>query len=133
MSVEFKGMDGILKELENKCGPRKLNQVTTNALKKGSEVVKEDMVQAFGAFADTGASQNEIIVSVPRTIQGVKQVRLGWNGPKARWRMIHLNENGYTKTGRRITPRGFGTIRKTVDSSSKKFSNIVQNELERLL
>lgn len=133
MSVEFKGMDGILKELEKKCGPRKLNQITNQALKKASEVVEEDMVQAFGAFADTGASQGEIVVSLPRTIQGVKQVKLGWNGPKGRWRIIHLNENGYTKTGRRITPRGMGTIRKTVASANKKFLDTAQDELRRFL
>lgn len=133
MSVEFKGMDGILRELEKRCGARKVNQITNKALKKASEVVKDDLVQAFGSFADTGASQNEIVISTPRRIEGVKRVKLGWNGPKDRWRMIHLNENGYTKVGRRITPRGMGTIRKTVASSEKKFLEIAEDELRRSL
>lgn len=133
MSVEVKGMSQILSQLEKKFGKEKLNKATSSALKKGSEVVEKEMQEAFNSFKDTGASRNEIVVTLPRTIQGVKQIKLGWNGPKGRWRIIHLNENGYTRDGKRVTPRGYGAIRKAVASSEMKFKQTTMNELKRWL
>ncbi|WP_430534468.1 hypothetical protein [Listeria rocourtiae] len=126
-------MDKILKEFEKRYGQRKINQITTEALEEASKVVKKDMQEAFKTFADTGASKDEIIITFPRIVGGVKQVKLGWNGPKDRWRLIHLNENGYTKTGRRYTPKGMGTIRKTIVVSKGDFLVAVRKALIRHL
>ena len=37
-------------------------------------------------------------------------------GPTGRYRIIHLNEHGYTRNGKKYTPRGFGVIAKTIKS-----------------
>jgi hypothetical protein len=131
MSVEIKGLNAILAQMTEQLGPAKMNQLSNRALKAGAQVVQERMGKAFESFADTGASKNEIVISAPRNSYGVKQIKLGWNGPKSRWRIIHLNENGYTKNGERITPRGFGAIKKSIESSTPEFNKAVEQELRR--
>lgn len=131
MSVEIKGMDAVLAQLNRELGVTQINRITNIALKTGAVLVKERMQKAFEHFADTGASKNEIVITAPLNRHGVKQIKLGWNGPKDRWRMIHLNENGYTKNGDRIVPRGYGVIKKTVDSSAPEFTRAVAEELRR--
>lgn len=76
--------------------------------------MQKEMQTAFNDWADTGASRDEIVINKPRTIEGVKRIKLGWQGSKGRWRLIHLNEFGYTKMGRKITPAGIGTLRRIV-------------------
>lgn len=133
MSVKISGTDAIIRQLEKRYGKAKINKVANQALKKGAEIVQEEMIEAFEPWADTGASRDEIVISNPRVYQGVKGIRLGWSGPKKRWRLIHLNEFGYTKTGRHITPRGVGTIRRTIKSSEQKYQLAVSEELRRYL
>ncbi|WP_221636340.1 hypothetical protein, partial [Listeria fleischmannii] len=117
--------------MTEQLGPAKMNQLSNRALKAGAQVVQERMEKAFESFADTGASKDEIVITVPRNIYGVKQIRLGWSGPKDRWRMIHLNENGYMKSGEKSRPRGFGVIKKTIETSAPEFKRAIEQELRR--
>ncbi|EUJ33523.1 gp9 protein [Listeria floridensis FSL S10-1187] len=133
MSIKITGTDQIIRSLEKQFGHAKLNKITTQALLKGGEVVQQEMKSAFNEWADTGASRDEIVISVPRRQQGVKRLKLGWNGSKNRWRLIHLNEFGYTKVGRRISPAGIGTIRRTIKATEEVYETAVEQELRRNL
>ncbi|WP_239255420.1 HK97 gp10 family phage protein [Listeria ilorinensis] len=131
MPVTFTGTDDIIREMEKRYSPAKVKKAARTALIEGAEVVEKAMQASFNSFADTGASRDEIVFSLPRSIGGVLRIRLGWRGPKDRWRLIHLNENGYTRDGRRVTPRGYGTIRRTVAAVSPAFIAAVQESLRK--
>jgi hypothetical protein len=133
MSVKIKGMDAIQRELGKKLGISKMNKITTAAIKKGGEHMQKEMKVAFNEWADTGASRDEIVISNPRYSQGVKRIKLGWQGSKGRWRLIHLNEFGYTKMGRKMTPAGIGTLRRVVKEQEQAYQKIVAEELRRHL
>ncbi len=46
--------------------------------------------------------------------------------------IIHLNEHGYTRDGKKYTPRGFGVIaKKTLAASERKYREIIKKELAR--
>ena len=50
--------------------------------------------------------------------------------PTGRYRIIHLNEHGYTRNGKN-TPRGFGVIAKTLKEVESEYRNIVIKELKK--
>ncbi len=50
-------------------------------------------------------------------------------GPMNRKNIIHLNEHGYTRDGKKYTPRGFGVIAKTLAASERKYREIIKKEL----
>ncbi|HDZ0037534.1 TPA: hypothetical protein RRP60_002736, partial [Staphylococcus aureus] len=52
-------------------------------------------------------------------------------GPMNRKNIIHLNEHGYTRDGKKYTPRGFGVIAKTLAASERKYKEIIKKELAR--
>ena len=133
MSVKFNGFDDVLKELEKQMKPRQLSKVTNDALEKGAEVVKEEVVKELKKFEDTGASIEEIVISKVSTRDGVKTIRLGWNGPKGRYRIIHLNEFGYDKNGEKVKPKGYGALKRAIDNSQKDYFETVGKELKKHL
>lgn len=133
MSVKFNGFDDVIKELEKQMNPRQVSKVTNKALQVGAEVVKDGVVGEFEKFKDTGASIDEIVISKVGTHDGVKSIKLGWNGPKERYRIIHLNEFGFDKNGRKIKPKGYGALNSAIKSSEKKYFDTVYRELKKHL
>ncbi|MEJ7197687.1 hypothetical protein WL333_12820, partial [Staphylococcus epidermidis] len=49
------------------------------------------------------------------------------------YRIIHLNEHGYTRNGKKYTPRGFGVIAKTLKEVESEYRNVVIKELKKKL
>lgn len=126
MSVNIKGMDEVLKKLEEKFSPTKVNRVVNKALKEGGQVFEKDLKEGLSTYADTGSTVDEVVVTSPRMVNGVKVVRVGFNGRKGRYALVHLNEFGYTRFGKRHSPKGLGVIRKTIDAGESKHQEIVK-------
>lgn len=133
MNVKFNGFDDVLKELEKQINPRQVSKVTNEALQAGAEIVKDRVVGEFEKFKDTGASIDEIVISKVGTRDGVKTIKLGWNGPKERYRIIHLNEFGFDNNGRKIKPKGYGALNRAIKLSEKKYFDTVYKELKKHL
>ena len=80
---------------------------------------------------DTGASINEIKISKPIKFNNKSKVTLYWDGPNKRYKIIHLNEYGYTKHGKKkaskIKPRGFGAIQRALLLSRNNYKDAVSN------
>lgn len=131
MSVEVKGIPELIKQLEKRFSPEKVKKINDEALKKSGAYFKKELESAFESFKDTGASINEIQVSDPEYINGVRGVTVYWEGPMDRYRLIHLNEWGYTRNGKEYIPRGFAVIAKTLKSSEQKYKSIVKDEIRK--
>jgi hypothetical protein len=82
-------------------------------------------------FKDTGASVNEMKISSIQTSRGRIVVRIYWQGPKDRYRLIHLNEHGYTRDGKQYTPKGMGAIDNSVRHSRKPYFETVRKGLNK--
>ncbi|MDU0318238.1 hypothetical protein, partial [Staphylococcus epidermidis] len=111
MSVKIKGIEGVTDKVHQEI-QNLISKTETECLLKGAEVVKTAIIKEFGKFKDTGASINEIKISKPIKFNNKSKVTLYWDGPNKRYKIIHLNEYGYTKHGKKkaskIKPRGFG-------------------------
>lgn len=133
MSVEIKGMDEVLNKLSEKLSDRALSRAENAALKPAGELVEKEVKGAVSAFADTGAETDEVVVGKAHKVAGENIIRVGWNGPKNRYAIVHLNEFGYTRGGKHFTPRGFGVLQKTYDAVKPQYKLIVMDGLRSKL
>lgn len=132
-NVEFQGVTETIQALEKKLGTKKIRKVTRDAIDEGASDVEEQLKWALLTFKDTGATVDEVVRSLASYKNYNAEAEIGWNGPKQRYRLIHLNEWGYTRNGRQIKPRGFGVITKSLKSSEKIYLNAVARELRNKL
>ncbi|RXY85247.1 hypothetical protein DD607_32775 [Salmonella sp. 3DZ2-4SM] len=133
MTVEIKGVQQLVNQLEKKFGVENTKRVNDQALKKAGAYFEKELSSAFETFKDTGASKDEIQLSEPMMIQGVRGIKVYWEGPMDRYRLIHLNEWGYTRNGIKQHPRGYAVIAKTLKNSERVYRNIIKDEIRKNL
>lgn len=135
MSVKITGVEEVLAKLNNKFSQAKMTQVEKRALSVAGRLVARQLRSAVSSYKDTGATVREIKVSTPRRKDGKVQLKVGWagDGTKQRWRLVHLNEFGYTRNGKTYAPRGLGVIKKSYDASKQQAKRLEIAELKRSL
>lgn len=127
MSVKIKGMNNLLKELENRFGDQNVQRISDTALRKGAEVFVRELKAEFESFRDTGASIDEITVSEPYTAaSGERTVKIHWKGPDNRYRIIHINEWGTIKNP---NPRGKGAIARAMRNAENAYRKVIKQEI----
>lgn len=136
MSVEVKGVESLINQLERKFGRERMREVEDDALNAGGEFFKKNLQHNFKSFEDTGASIDEMTKTDPFYSKSAKKARsilIKWEGPMDRFKLVHLNEHGYTRDGKKITPSGFGVIAKTLKQSEFAYRQIIMNVLRAKL
>lgn len=135
MSSGFKieGIEDLQKAITELYSGAKAKKIIKEALNAGGDVVVEHLKESFQSFKDTGYSQDEIMRSDAKSKNDIETLHVGWNGPHNRWRLIHLNEFGYTKMGKQYTPKGFGAIDKTIQEAAGDYEREIEGRLRRLL
>lgn len=131
MGVEIKGIKELENQLEKRFSASAMRAKSDRALTEASDYMLGEMKSHFKAFKDTGATIDEMTRTKPFTDARDRQrtVVIEWVGPKERYRLIHLNEHGYERNGKKIVPRGFGVIEKTLQASQARYRRIVVDEL----
>lgn len=133
--VTFTGWDETIHKLEEKFSPTKVGRIENKALEAGARVFKAHIKHGVSGYMDTGATFNEVTAGKPRLRSGHRSVKIGWadNGSKQRWRLVHLNEFGYTRFGRTYSPRGLGRVQAAYDGSKGAAKQAQVAELRRLV
>lgn len=129
INIEVKGTKELLEKMESKFGKEAMMKKSDEALIEGSDYIKSKLEKNFEAFKDTGATIKETKRSEPHGKGSARRVLIYWDGPKLRQKLIHLNEHGYDRKGRKHIPRGFGVIAKTLENTSSKYKDIVIRKL----
>ncbi|MDK9867038.1 MULTISPECIES: hypothetical protein [Staphylococcus] len=129
--IKIEGVPELVKKMETKFGKKVMQEKSDNALIAASEFVKNELKYQFEEFRDTGATIQEMKRGSPETEAGKRRVMIYWEGPKERRNLIHLNEHGYTRDGKKYTPRGYGVIAKTLEAGQLKYRSIVRRELNK--
>lgn len=101
MSVEVTGVEELERQLVSLFGRENLPQLVDPALIAGATLVAKTLKSEFVQFKDTGASIDEINIEKPSYDKGVRSIKIDWKGPKDRYKIIHLNEYGYTRNGKK--------------------------------
>ena len=130
MSVTITGTDQIIANLEKKLGSARTTRVVNKALRKYGETLKNDVQDAVSSYIDTGETHDTVIASNVKK-GPPKRVEVGW-GQGSRWRLVHLNEFGYTRYGKYIRPRGMGKLQGVVDKTEATALQEMRSEMEEL-
>ena len=128
MSVQIKGLDKVLADLEKRFGEGKVRKISDQALKDGAKAVVKELKKQFESFKDTGASIDEITISKPMYVNGIRTIKIHWRGPEGRYRIIHLNEWGTVKNP---DPRGKGAIARALRNAENAFHTAVKEAVRR--
>ena len=128
MSVQIKGLDKVLADLEKRFGEEKVRKISDQALKDGAKAFVKELKNQFESFKDTGASIDEITISKPMYVNGIRTIKIHWRGPEGRYRIIHLNEWGTVKNP---DPRGKGAIARALRNAENAFHTAVKEAVRR--
>ena len=130
IKITVDGVDELNDELEKRFGQESLTRVVDVALTSGAEVIKKELEKNFETFKDTGASKDEITISKPMTLNGIRSILIHWSGPKKRYSIIHLNEFGTIKNP---SPRGKGAVERAIRSGQDEYFRVIKRELVKQL
>jgi hypothetical protein len=122
MSVNIRGQSELIANLERRLGKIRTQQISDRALKRGAQFFVRELKSQFESFKDTGASIEEITISDPIWVAGVRTIKIHWRGPKGRYRIIHLNEWGTVKNP---NPRGKGAIARAMRNAENAYRQAV--------
>lgn len=131
MSYELNGLSELQRQLEKQLGISGMKPVIERALTKGAEQFDEVLIPELEKFKDTGATIDDTTYSKVEMVDGEPKIRIHWNGPSERYRLVHLNEHGYSRNGRKVKPRGYGAIARAMAKGRPVFYAAVKKELER--
>ena len=132
-NVEFKGVQETLSALEKKFGEKKTQILTKTAINAGAGKVEKNLQNDMIVFKDKGYTIDEVVRKNATYRNYKAEAEIGWNGPHQRYRIIHLNEWGYTRKGKQIRPRGFGVITKSLKKSEPLYFGTVLEEVKKNL
>ncbi|MGO1988464.1 hypothetical protein [Mammaliicoccus vitulinus] len=130
MTVKLQGLKELETQLERKLGRKKTNKIIDQSLIVGGNAFIGKLKRDMATFKDTGATVDEIKLSKPEWVGGVRTVKVHWRGPKGRYRIIHLNEFGhYDRSGKWVNPKGKGAI----DNALREFQDTYTRTVKMLL
>lgn len=128
--VKITGLPKLLKQLDDRFGEQAIQRISDKALIDAAKEFVKVLKIEFAKFEDTGASIEEITITEPMTINGVRTVKVHWQGPEGRYRIIHLNEWG---TITNPSPRGKGSIARAMKNSEKAYRDAVRKAIKEAL
>jgi hypothetical protein len=127
MGVKIKGQQKLIRKLEEKFGEQAARRMSDQALKAGAPVFKRELDQQLATFRDTGGTIEDVTLSEPTDVAGVRVLKVHWNGPHGRYRVVHLNEWGTVKNP---NPRGKGAIARALKNSQREYRAAVKRAIE---
>lgn len=102
-TVSISGLEEFLSEIEKRYGSKQMDKLQIEALNLSGRVAVVNLKNAVGKYANTGATRDEVVAGKPKwgVEAGTRAIKVGFagNGSGQRWRLVHLNEFGYTPHG----------------------------------
>ena len=129
---EIRGTEQLLKAIREKCSGAKAKAAYRKALNAGADMIACELNDRYTKVSGpyrTGGTAREVTRGSVRTSGGIPTVKVGWEGPQGRWRLIHLEEWGYTKGGRQYKPSSYGLIDRTLRDTKKDYFQTIRGEL----
>lgn len=127
MSVEVRGIEEVLRQLEQRLGAPAIQRISDRALKEGAAVFVAELERQLLPFKKKGHTIEEITMSAPHTFNGERRITVHWKGPHGRYRIIHLNEFGTVKNP---NPPAKGAIARALQASERTYFNAVKRAIE---
>ncbi len=133
MGVKVTGQRKVLGDLEKRLGKQTMQRISDKALTEGAKVFVKELQEQVKTFSDgkgysKGYTFEEITVSEPMWVGGVRTIKIHWRGPHDRYRIIHLNEWG---TVNNPNPRGKGAIARAMRNAENAYRRVIKEAIRR--
>lgn len=128
MSVKVTGQKQLLAELEKRFGEQGMQRISDEGLKAGAEIFVKELKSQFRSFKDTGYSIDDTSISEPMWVGDKRTIKVHWNGPHGRYRIIHLNEWG---TVNNPNPKGKGAVARSMRNAESAYRKAIKQAIER--
>ncbi|UFA56486.1 HK97 gp10 family phage protein [Staphylococcus aureus] len=134
MSVKVTGDKALDSELEKRFGMKEMVKVQDRALIAGAKVIVEEVKKQLKPSKKTGALINEVTFTDPEWIKGKRTITIHWRGPKERYGLVHLIENGHVQkgTGKFIKPKAMGGVNRAIRQGQNEYFETLKRELKKL-
>lgn len=127
------GEKELLAKIEAKLGKARRVRIENKALRNTADQIVLITKEAVEYYKLTGATYDEVVRSnVKGASLGIKSISIGWRGDMSRWRLVHLNEFGYTRFGQYVRPAGMGAVQRAADKSKEVAYRQMLKGLEEL-
>lgn len=133
MGVKVTGQRKVLGDLEKRLGKQTMQRISDKALTEGAKVFVKELQSQVRTFSDgkgksKGYTYDEITISEPMWVNGVRTIKIHWRGPHDRYRIIHLNEWG---TVNNPNPRGKGAIARAMRNAENAYRRVIKETIRR--
>lgn len=125
IDIKMTGANELLTELEKRLGKENMERISDEALLKGAELFVKVLNQSIGTSGKyaKGWTVEDTSIEGPVYVGGVKTVKVHWNGPHGRYRIIHLNEYGTVKSP---NPPRKGAIARAMREAEQAYREIIK-------
>lgn len=128
------GMDELINYFNQYANSDNFQRASKKALKEGAEVVAQSIKNSLETTKDKGYSKGytveDITVGTPRKTSTGFVCKIGWNGEHSRYRLVHLNEFGYSKGGKTYYPPMLGKVQKGVTDAKDEYVDVVKKTID---
>ncbi|MBL3715609.1 HK97 gp10 family phage protein [Lactococcus garvieae] len=130
-TMNIKGLEEIERKLREKFSETRVKAIENKALRAAADEAVEDLKGTLSQFSDTGDTVAGVVHGNVSRASGQPIIKIGNNGKH--WRLVHLENNGFTRYGKSYRYRSFGALQKFAISQGKKFVQTAQKELKELI
>jgi len=125
IDIEIKGADELIAELERRFGKDNMNRISDKALKDAAQVFVDYVNRSIGTSGKyaKGWTVEDTTISEVIYVGGVKTIKVHWNGPHGRYRIIHFNEWG---TVRIPNPPRKGAIARAMRNAEQAYREAIK-------
>lgn len=130
-TMNIKGFEEIEAKLKAKFSEARVKSIESKALRAAGDDAVEDLKSTLSQFANSGDTVDGVVRGNISRASGIAKIKIGNNGKH--WRLVHLENNGFTRNGKSYRYRSFGALQKFANSQGKKFVESAQHSLKELL
>ena len=130
-SMTIKGFEEIEAKLREKFSETRVRTIEGKALGKAADEAVVDLKSTLQGFADSGDTVAGVVRGNVSRASGFPIIKIGNSGEH--WRLVHLENNGFTRNGKSYRYKSFGALQKFSNAQGSKFVESAQRNLKELI
>ncbi|MDG4969257.1 HK97 gp10 family phage protein [Lactococcus lactis] len=130
-TMTIKGFEELEAKLREKFNETRVKSIEGKALGKSADEAVVNLKSTLEGFANSGDTASGVVRGNVSRASGFPMIKIGNNGKH--WRLVHLENNGFTRDGKSYRYRSFGALQKFAAAQGNKFVESAQRELKELI
>ncbi len=130
-TMTIRGFEEIERKMREKFSETRVKSIESKALRASGDEAVQDLKKTLSEFKDSGDTVSGVVRGNVSRASGIAKIKIGNNG--RHWRLVHLENNGFTRYGKSYRYRSFGALQKFAASQGPKFVKSAQENLKELI